>query len=94
MVPGNLFGIHTDTGSVYDEIENKFSKMTTLVYLTDDFEGGTTNFFTDAFVPTCTIKPRRGRVLLFDIDRFHEASPVISGVKRWIGVELVGFRSI
>ena len=89
MVPGDLFGLHTDTGSVYDEENKRFSKMTVLVYLTDDFEGGRTNFFTDSFVPTCSVVPKRGRVLVFDIDRFHEAGRVISGVKRWIGVELL-----
>ena len=92
MRAGEHFGIHTDTGSEFDAAAGTRSKFTALVYLGDtgvDFDGGATQFYTDDLEPTARIEPRRGRVLLFDIDRFHRACPVERGVKAWIGLELI-----
>jgi hypothetical protein len=89
MVPGDRFGLHTDTGSEYNVVTSEASKFTVLVYLTEEFEGGRTSFYTDAFVPTCSIEPKRGRTLAFDIDRYHMGEPVSSGKKKWIGIECV-----
>ena len=93
MVPGNHFGIHTDTGSVSDDATNTISKHTVLLYLNDDFEGGDTSFFTDTFHPLCRITPKRGRILVFDIDRYHMGESVKEGVKKWFGIELVSTSS-
>lgn len=92
MLPGQLFGLHTDTGCEYDVARNRFSKHTVLVYLNDGFEGGRTAFYDDALMPLASIEPKEGRTLAFDIDRFHAGEPVVSGVKRWIGTELVAER--
>jgi hypothetical protein len=92
MVPGDRFGIHTDTGSFHDASTGARSRFTALLYLRDDFEGGETAFYADDFAPTCTVVPKKGRMLVFDIERFHAGQPVASGVKTWVGVELVGRR--
>ena len=95
MEAGQRFGIHTDTGSEFSEYEDvstktkecRKSKFTVLG--DEEFVGGETQFFTDDFVETVVVAPKRGRVLLFDIDRYHRANEVKRGVKTWIGIELV-----
>lgn len=47
--PTQSFPIHTDTGVCFDEVNKIYSKFTVLTYLNDDFEGGTTSFYTDDF---------------------------------------------
>jgi len=86
---GQRFNIHTDTGCVFEPTKNLFSKYTVLTYLNDDYGGGHTRFYTENFEETVTIQPVRGRTLLFDIDRFHAGLPVETGVKHWMGTELV-----
>jgi Rps23 Pro-64 3,4-dihydroxylase Tpa1-like proline 4-hydroxylase len=92
MRAGEHFGIHTDTGSEYERTESgavSCSKFTMLVYLGEDFVGGACQFYDDAFRETVCVRPKRGRVAFFDIDVFHKACPVESGVKTWLGIELV-----
>lgn len=87
LEPGQSFPIHTDTGAEFsEECESKF---TVLIYLNDDFDGGKTQFFDNNFVKTCSICPKRGRTLVFDIDLFHAGMSIESGTKLWIGTELV-----
>lgn len=83
------FMIHTDTGAEYDLDNNIFSKYTCLLYLNDDFTGGTTSFYTNELKKTVTIQPKKGRLLIFDIDLFHAGDMVTSGIKNWIGTELI-----
>lgn len=83
------FGIHTDTGCAYDKQNYRYSKYTVLLYLNDDFDGGCTTFFSDNFKELFSIKPKTGRILCFDIDRYHRGEHVLSGCKCWIGTELV-----
>lgn len=85
--PGQMFGLHTDTGSVYDAANHEYSKFTVLIYLNQsglDFEGGHT-----VFIGGQDIRPVRGRLLMFDIDLFHYGQEVLSGTKRWVGTEFV-----
>jgi prolyl 4-hydroxylase len=86
---GKHFGIHTDTGYMHDPKNNVFSKFTVLIYLNDDFEGGTTSFYSPDFEKLFSITPKTGRVLCFDIDEFHKGDVVTKGTKMWIGTELV-----
>lgn len=80
------FGIHTDTGSVYDKDKNEYSRFTFLIYLNEGFEGGETQFYS----PNVSITPKRGRTLFFDIDLLHKGNTVLSdSTKLWIGSELV-----
>ncbi len=86
---GKQFGIHTDTGYEYNVATNRFSKYTLLLYLNEDFEGGSTTFFSDRFEELFSVIPKKGRVLCFDIDMFHKGDVVSNGEKLWIGTELV-----
>ncbi|KAJ1453687.1 hypothetical protein M885DRAFT_425221, partial [Pelagophyceae sp. CCMP2097] len=56
------------------------SRVTVLIYLTNDFEGGRTTFF-DARNAPHPLEPRRGRAVLHDHDVWHEAPAVDAGVK-------------
>jgi len=87
--PEQHFGIHTDTGYEYNENNNTYSKFTTLLYLNDDYTGGTTTFYTDTFQKKFQIVPKIGRLLCFDIDLFHSGDVVENGLKYWIGTELI-----
>lgn len=87
--PGQSFGIHTDTGCVYDENNKQYSKFTVITYLNHDFDGGSLRFYTDEFKHTSTIDARTNRTLVFDIDLFHGGEPVVGGTKQWIGTEIV-----
>lgn len=80
---GKFFGVHTDTG--YDIN----SKYTVLLYLNDDFEGGTTSFYDENLTEKLfEIQPVKGRLLCFDINLFHSGDVVTKGTKLWIGTEL------
>lgn len=87
--PGKQFDLHTDTGCEFDIQSNTCSKYTVLVYLNDDFTGGTTTFYSDQFDELFAIFPRTGRILCFDIDMFHKGDMVGSGSKLWVGSELI-----
>jgi hypothetical protein len=90
IAPGHLFGLHTDTGAVYDAERCVYSKFTVLTFLNADFVGGCTEFYTDRFEATHTVSPRANRTLVFDIDLYHRGAAVLSGApKRWVGTELV-----
>jgi hypothetical protein len=87
--PGDAFGVHTDTGSEWDDATRRYSKHTVLLYLNHDFQGGRTLFFDDRFAPTCTVTPHCGGLLAFDIDLCHIGELVSVASKLWIGTELV-----
>lgn len=84
-----LFGLHTDTGCEYDEIDNLYSKFTVLTYLNDNFDGGHTQFYNNDFQKTVSIEPKENRTLIFDIDLYHKGDQITKGEKYWIGTELV-----
>lgn len=86
---GQLFDLHTDTGSEWDTEKQLYSKFTLLIYLNDDFEGGECKFFDNDFQQTLTVFPKCNRTLIFDIARWHKGCQVQNGTKRWIGTELV-----
>jgi len=87
-----MIGIHSDTGSVYEPIANRYSKFTLLTYLTDDFLGGETQFYTDEEM--IQIKPEKNKTIFFDIELFHEGNKVMSGNKIWIKTEVVYTRHL
>lgn len=88
-VPGNRFGLHTDTGLYIDYNKKEKSRYTLLIYLNDNYEGGQTQFYSDEFQKTAAIQPEKGMALLFDIDLWHQGEEVISGQKYWIGCEII-----
>ncbi|KAJ8602873.1 hypothetical protein CTAYLR_010630 [Chrysophaeum taylorii] len=99
----DVFKVHADgawTGSGLDTNGNLvadiydgtcFSWLTFLIYLNDDFEGGTTSFFKrqeggDVAAAVFAVKPRRGSVLCFfhghhPLSPLHQGDIVTSGVK-------------
>ncbi len=89
--PGNVFGMHTDTGLYYNRATCERSRWTLLIYLNDDYVGGTTSFFDDKWKLTRTVVPKPGKAILFDIDLWHRGEIVTEGHKLWIGCEIIGF---
>jgi len=83
------FGIHTDTGSIYDSINNLYSKFTLLTYLNDDYVGGETIFYDRNLEETTKIIPKTNKTVIFDIDTFHEGNIVKEKNKYWIATEIV-----
>nr|QBK88155.1 MAG: 2OG-Fe(II) oxygenase superfamily protein [Marseillevirus LCMAC202] len=80
---GEEFGRHQDTPVKHKEGEDK---MTCLIYLNDDFEGGQT-FIEDT--DEYPIEPKQGTALIFDIDLWHRGHQVESGKKYWVGFEMI-----
>jgi hypothetical protein len=76
---------------VHDSVPTRRSRLTFLVYLNDDFEGGATTFFLPAAGAGASgleargVRPQAGAVLCFpqgnSASLVHEGSPVTRGVK-------------
>jgi predicted 2-oxoglutarate/Fe(II)-dependent dioxygenase YbiX len=71
---GQYFKWHSDGPFIRSPEE--LSLFTAMVYLNDDFEGGTTDF---QFGPS--VVPRRGMLLLFEHSLVHQGAPVLRGCK-------------
>jgi len=71
---GQYFKWHSDGPFIRSPRE--VSLFTAMVYLNEDFEGGTTDF---QFGPT--VRPQRGMLLLFEHSLVHQGAPVRSGCK-------------
>ena len=71
---GQYFKWHGD-GPFIRSAEER-SVFTAMVYLNDDFEGGTTDFQFGL-----SVTPRRGMLLLFEHSLVHQGAPVLSGCK-------------
>jgi predicted 2-oxoglutarate/Fe(II)-dependent dioxygenase YbiX len=74
---GQYFRWHRDGAFVRDAREQSF--VTALVYLNDDFEGGSTDF--DLGDEEVRVVPERGLVLLFDHRFRHQGAPIGRGRK-------------
>lgn len=77
--PGQSFEPHYD-GS-FRRNEREESLLTFMVYLNEDFTGGTTDFYEQENTPRLRVKPRRGMALVFRHEMFHAGAPVVSGRK-------------
>lgn len=77
---GQKFSPHID--GKYKESENCESKLTLLIYLSDNFTGGETTFF-DQTEDNVRFKviPKLGQVLVFDHHQLHSGDPVLEGIK-------------
>jgi hypothetical protein len=73
--PGQKFAAHYDGAFQRDEYE--ISLLTLIVYLNEDFGGGTTEFLDFDLHAT----PRTGTALLFQHRLLHEGCTVTSGMK-------------
>merc|ERR1711972_987077 len=98
--PGGFFLPHYD--GAYDANESCCSFMTFMLYLNDDFEGGTTRFYNnqqrrytkglDENVTT-TYTPETGSALVFYHNIVHDGQPVLSGEKYIMRSEVM-FRNL
>jgi hypothetical protein len=88
--PNKKFNIHTDTGC-YSE-SDKRSTNTMLIYLNDDFQGGETSFYDLNFKHIISVKPKKGRAIIFNINLWHSGEEVKDNNKLWIGTEIVSKR--
>jgi len=75
--PGQFFRWHHDGAFHRDGRER--SLLTAMLYLNEDFEGGTTDF--DAGDRELRVVPERGLVLLFEHRLRHQGAPVTKGRK-------------
>lgn len=82
-VAGGGYPAHTDGAWIVDGRTR--SRLTLLVYLTDDFEGGQTWFMDD----TRRIQPEAGAALVFPHGRWHAGGPVIRGRKVVLRTDLL-----
>lgn len=82
----------------YDAHGNQRSRFTFLVYLNDDFTGGSTTFFIPSQVPgvmnSKSIVPRQGCIAIFPHgdtkgSLLHEGSPVLEGTKYIIRADVL-----
>ena len=80
--PGQLFDWHKD-GS-YDRPTGERSLFTFMIYLNDDFEGGTTSFCdwrSPLLFDDFEVAPETGKALLFFHPITHRGNPLIRGQK-------------
>ncbi len=71
--PGQRFARHND--AAFRRANGEQSKLTLLLYLNEDFEGGETTFVEGA------VTPKRGTALVFPHELLHAGTEVRSGVK-------------
>jgi predicted 2-oxoglutarate/Fe(II)-dependent dioxygenase YbiX len=72
--PGQYFKWHGDGAFVRSREER--SLLTAMVYLSEDFEGGSTDFHDYG-----SVIPQRGSALFFEHSLIHQGAPVIRGRK-------------
>ena len=84
-IPGNYYTAHSDTG-----INRTDRYFTILCYLNDDFEGGATGFPKLSY----SVRPRRGKAIVFPATYVHSAEPVTSGEKYVLVSWLIGPRPV
>lgn len=71
--PGQVFRWHVD--GAYRRPNGEMSRLTFMIYLNDDFEGGETHFEAQS------VKPEKGMALLFAHGYLHEGGEVFAGRK-------------
>jgi hypothetical protein len=76
---GQTFTPHYD-GS-FRRNDGEESKLTFMVYLNDDFSGGTTDFLTEGGNVWLRVQPRLGMALVFEHFQLHEGTSPKSGRK-------------
>ena len=82
--PGERFNLHTDGFKLGDRPGER-SRLTCMVYLNDDFEGGRT-WFPELDV---RVEPRTGMVLLFRHLLSHAGETVLAGTKYVLRADLL-----
>lgn len=94
---GGHFVPHRDFGYVIQKGEN-FSIKTVMIYLSDEFEGGATSFYTDEqslYTPgedkhrTHSFRPKTGDALVFNSGIVHDGGVLTGGTKYILRSELM-----
>jgi predicted 2-oxoglutarate/Fe(II)-dependent dioxygenase YbiX len=85
--PGEYFAWHRDGAYYRDEREQ--SLCTLMIYLDDDFEGGSTDFDVPDLEEPLRVVPRQGTVLLFQHRLRHQGAPVERGVKHVLRTDVM-----
>eukprot|EP00878_Enallax_costatus_P017830 GHUV01018736.1.p1 GENE.GHUV01018736.1~~GHUV01018736.1.p1 ORF type:complete len:323 (+),score=112.08 GHUV01018736.1:63-1031(+) len=108
--PGNVYrphidgawpgsGLDTDGKYLYDAFGDRWSRLTFLVYLNDDFEGGQTTYYTPSgekvgCLDARGVQPVQGNVMVFPHggtvgSLVHEGSAVLEGAKYVIRTDVL-----
>lgn len=92
-------GLSSNDELIFDDShgENIVSRLTLLIYLNEDFVGGTTSFYDQSGTLLCGVRPKRGSCLVFpqavgeDAVEYarkhwplHEGTPVQSGSPKYV----------
>lgn len=80
---GQRFKPHMD--GAYKRNDNEVSLITLLIYLNEDFTGGSTYLIT----PNINVAPKTGKLLLFDHKILHAGMPVDTGCKYVIRTDVM-----
>ena len=104
-VEGTCFKGHIDGPWV--PMKDESSVFTVVIYLNDDFEGGETNFYREPLQSklegkrgvaeegdlVASVKPKKGKILVFTHESYHEGAVVKKGVKYVVRTEIM-FRRV
>lgn len=82
--PGQEFRTHMD-GTYENPDNDEKSKITVLIYLNEDFEGGETEFV----IPHRVVTPTTGKLLLFTHKQLHKGNMVKDGLKYVLRTDLM-----
>lgn len=77
--PAQYFAPHYD--GVFRRDESEASALTLMIYLNDDFQGGSTDFYHEDRSRRLSVTPERGMALVFRHEIFHAGCPVRAGRK-------------
>lgn len=80
---GEFFGLHTD--APYVAPDGALSKLSFILYLNDDYQGGET-FFPELGL---AVSPEVGKILLFPPDIPHMSNPIMHGAKYIVRSEVL-----
>lgn len=80
---GQQFKQHLDGSFVRNE--NEISKVTMLLYLNEDFEGGATRFVLE----NEAVSPKTGKLLLFRHNILHSGMPCSNGIKYVLRTDVI-----
>ena len=87
--PGGEFKNHRD--GFNQDIYGHRSIITVNIFLNEDFDGGSTNFYYDYQydTPRLSVQPKTGRAAVFDSQQYHRGCVVESGHKHLLRTDIM-----